>query len=131
MAHGTVNEIDEMVKGLMAHTRVTGIVIHNNSGVVIRVESKDGMTNERAVRVAGHSMRLCAKGQQHVNKLMEDDAGTAGDDAAIQTIRMKTCGGDADKNEEIIVTPSKDYTMVVFQKVKEPKPVEEVGEEDD
>ena len=52
MAHGTVNEIDEMVKGLMAHTRVTAVVIHNKDGVVIRVDSKgDTMSNERAVRV--------------------------------------------------------------------------------
>ena len=34
------NEVEELMKGLMAHTRVTCAIVHNRDGVVIRFASK-------------------------------------------------------------------------------------------
>ena len=40
MAGNQTNEVDEMMKGLMAHKRVTCAIVHNRDGVVIRFQSK-------------------------------------------------------------------------------------------
>lgn len=47
-----------------------------------------------------------------------------------QTIRMKTSAKDPVKEQEIIIAPSENYTLVVFQRQKEDIPKVEVeGEE--
>ena len=82
-----------------------------------------------AVRVAAHSMNMCRKAQQHVYALMEREPDQ--EDSSIQTIRMKTACKDDVKEQEIIIAPQRDYTMVVFQRQREEVPKKEgEGEEE-
>ena len=69
------------------------------------------------MRVAAHSMQMCRKSQQHVYALMEREPDQ--EDSTIQTIRMKTSAKNSDKEQEIIIAPGRDYTMVVFQRQRE------------
>ena len=62
-------------------------------------------------------MQMCRKSQQHVYALMEREPDQ--EDSTIQTIRMKTSAKDGDKEQEIIIAPGRDYTMVVFQRQRE------------
>ena len=53
------------------------------------------------------------------------------EDSTIQTIRMKTSAKDDVKEQEIIIAPQRDYTMVVFQRQREEVPkAEGEGEEE-
>ncbi|KAA6392322.1 MAG: putative roadblock-type dynein light chain [Streblomastix strix] len=92
-----MSEVEDTVKRICNHKGVTGCMIFNNQGIIIRTSIEQKLTIHYAALVT----QLCHSTKSTIKKL--DDT----DDLAF--IRLRT-----NKNE-ILIAPDKDYILVVLQ----------------
>ncbi|GBG30809.1 Dynein light chain roadblock-type 1 [Hondaea fermentalgiana] len=101
------NEVDEVIKRVMAIENVTRYVVFNKDGIVLRYEgwpSEEGDGGYRkCVQLAGTVANLvnhCSQGCQDM---------LAPPNNEVECLRLKT------RNYEMIVAPGANFTMVAIQ----------------
>lgn len=102
-----MNEVDEVVKQVMAIENVNKYLIYNKDGIVIRYEgwpNDDGDNGyKKCVQLAGAITQLTHFSRNGCEELLAPPYNE------LECLRLKT------KTYEMIIAPSPNFTMVAFQ----------------
>lgn len=91
-------EIDELIKRLVAHKGVIGVVIVNNDGIPL----KSTLDNNTSVHYASQIHSLTSKARAVIKEIDSSND--------LRFLRVRS------KKHEILVAPDHDYFMIVIQK---------------
>ena len=116
-AHGkstvVLQEVQETINRISAHTGVTAVLILNSDGDIVTKSGKESVGNAKLLKQTLDAAQIFAnsipKGddEDDATTSTETETPTAPED--IQFLRMRTA------REEILVAPKSSYVMVVFQ----------------
>lgn len=116
-AHGkstvVLQEVQETINRISAHTGVTAVLILNSDGDIVTKSGKESVGNAKLLKQTLDAAQIFAnsipKGddEDDATTSTETETPTAPED--IQFLRMRTA------KEEILVAPKSSYVMVVFQ----------------
>ena len=114
-AHGkstvVLQEVQETINRISAHTGVTAVLILNSDGDIVTKSGKESVGNAKLLKQTLDAAQIFAnsipKGDDEDDATTSTETPTAPED--IQFLRMRTA------KEEILVAPKSSYVMVVFQ----------------